>query len=90
MIYHIISKCRKLVPKESKIGHGWVHNVFNRKFCKKVKFDYTNKWCMQNPKSVLENEMEKIFDDIVIETDYLLPIKRPGIVIIKKKKNRPS
>ena len=35
--------------------HGWAGQVIPRKLCKKLKFDHTNKWYIQNPESVLEN-----------------------------------
>ena len=33
---------------------------------KRFKFDYTTKWCMYKPESVLENEVHKILWDSVI------------------------
>ena len=34
--------------------------VNHQKLCKKLKFDYMNKWYMPNPESILENDMLKI------------------------------
>ena len=40
--------------------------------CKKLKFDHTNKWCMNNPESVLENDTHKLLGDFEIQTDPLI------------------
>ena len=37
----------------------------------------------------IENEMHKIHQDFLIQTDQLIPARRPDIVIIKKKKELP-
>ena len=40
---------------------------------------------MQNTESVLENGMHKFLRDLKIQTDHLISIRRPIIVIINKK-----
>ena len=52
-IYHIISKCSKLVQREYKTRHDWVEKVIHWELCKKFKFDHTNKWYVHNPESTL-------------------------------------
>ena len=47
-IYHLISECRKLVPKVYKTRHEWVGKVIHWEVCKKLKFDHTNKWYIHN------------------------------------------
>ena len=42
---------------------------------------------MQKLESVLENETNKIFCDIEIETDHSIPAKRPDLVLMKKQNN---
>ena len=54
--------------------------------CKKFKFDHTNKWYMHNPAPVLENNTHKLLWDCNIETDHLIPARRPDIIIINKKR----
>ena len=54
-INHIISECSKLAQKEYKARHDWVDKVIHRELCKKLKFDHTNKWYMNNLESVLKN-----------------------------------
>ena len=53
-INNIISECIKLAQKEYKTRHEWVSKVIHWEICKK--FDHTNKWYMNNPASVLEND----------------------------------
>ena len=53
---------------------------------KKLKFDHTNKWCMHNPAPVLENATHKLLWDFDIQTDHLIPARRPDLIIINKKK----
>ena len=54
--------------------------------CKKFKFDHTNKWYIHNPAPVLENDTHKLLWDFNIQTDYIMPTRRPELIIIKKKK----
>ena len=54
MINHIITECGKLVQKEYKTRHDCVCKTIHWELFKKFKFDYTNKWFMHNPESVLE------------------------------------
>ena len=50
-----------------------------------LEFDYTN-WFKHEPESILENEMYKILWDFVIQTDHLIPARRPDFVSIHPKK----
>ncbi len=40
---------------------------------------------MHKPEFVLESETDKILWDFEIQTDHLIPTKRPDLVIIKKR-----
>ena len=53
---------------------------------KRLKFDHTAKWYMHKPESILENETHKILWDLEIQRDHLVPIRRPELVLMKKKK----
>ena len=55
---------------------------------KKLKFDHTAKWYMPKPESTLENETHKILRDFEIQTDHLIPARRPDLVIVNGKKKR--
>ena len=56
--------------------------------CKKFKFDHTNKWYMHNPAPVLENDTHKLLWDFNIQTDHLIPARRPDLIIINNKKKK--
>ena len=66
--------------------HDWVGKVIHWETCKKLKFDHTNKWYMHNPAAVLENDTHKLLWDFNIQTDPLIPARRPDLIIINKKK----
>ena len=85
MINHIISECSKLA-QEYKARRNWVGKVIHREMCKKFKFDHTNKWYMHNSAPVLENDTHKLLWDFNIQTDHLIPARRPDLIITNKKK----
>ena len=87
-INHIISECSKLAQREYKARHDCVGKVIHWEMCKKFKFDHTNKWYMHNPAPVLENDSHKLLWDFNIQTDHLIPARRPDLKIIKKKKKK--
>ena len=68
----------------SKTRHDRVGKVIRWKMCKKLKFNYTNKWYMHNPASVLENDT--LLWDFDIRTDLLILARRPDLIIINKKR----
>ena len=55
---------------------------------KEMKFDNSTKWHIHQPKSVLENDMQKNLWDFEIQTDHLIPVRRTGLVMINKKKEK--
>ena len=65
--------------KEYKTRHDWVEKVINWELCKKLLFNDTTKWYMHKPDSILENEMDKILGDFQIQTDPLIPGRRPDL-----------
>ena len=85
-INHIINECSKLAQKEYKTRYDWVGKVIHWEMCKKFKFDYTNKWYMNNPASVLENDTHKLLWDFDIQMDHLISARRSDLIIINKKK----
>ena len=85
-INHIISDCSNLAQKEYKVRHDWVGKVVHWEMCRKFQFNHTKKWCMHNPAPVLENDSHKLLWDFSIQTDHLIPARRPDIKIINKKK----
>ena len=87
-INHIISECSKLALKEYKARHDLVGKVINWEMSGKFQFDHTNKWYMHNPAPVLENDSHKLLWDFNIQTDHLIPARRPYLIIITKKKKK--
>ena len=85
-INHIISECCKLAQKECKARHDWVGKVIHWEMCRRVQFDHTNEWYIHNPAPVLENDTHKLLWDFNIQTDQLIPARRPDLIIIKKTK----
>ena len=82
----IISECSKLAQKEYKVRHDWVGKVIHWEICRKFQFDHTNKSYMHNPAPVLGNYSHKLLWDFNIQTDHLIPVRRPDLIIINKKR----
>ena len=63
--------------------------VIHWELYKKLKFDYANKWYINNPESVPENETHKLLWDFETQTDQQISTRQPDLIIInnKKKKN---
>ena len=87
-INHIISECSKLAQKEYKARHDWVGKVVRWDMCRKFQLDHTNKCYMHNPELILENDSHKLLWDFNIQTDHLIPARRPDFIIINEKKKR--
>ena len=83
---HIIRECSKLAQKEYKARHDWVGKVIHWEMCRKFQFDHTNKWFVHNPAPVLENDTHKLLWDFNIQTDHLIPTRRPDHIIINNNK----
>ena len=43
---------------------------------------------MHNPAPVLENDSHKLLSDFNIQTDHLIPVRRPDLIITNKKKKK--
>ena len=66
--------------------YDWVGMVIHWELCKRLKSDQVDKWYMRKPESVLENETHKILLDREIQTDHSILARRPGLVLIMRKK----
>ena len=87
MINFIIGNCRNWHRRNIRLDTtGWQGDPLG--VFKKFKFDHTNKWYMQNPASVLENETHKLLWDFEMQTDHQISARRPDLIIIKKKKKK--
>ena len=85
-INHLISECSKLAQKGYKARHNWVCKLIHWEICWKFQFDYTNKWYMHNPAPIQENDSHKHLWGFGIQTDHLIPARRPDLIINNKKK----
>ena len=56
------------------------------KLYKRIKFAHVNKWYIQKPEPVQENETHKILYIYEIQTDHRIPASRPNLALINKKK----
>ena len=50
------------------------------------KFDHNNKWYMNSPVPVLENDTHKLLWDFNKQMGHLIPARRPDLIIINKKR----
>ena len=53
--------------------------VIHLELCKKFKFDQTNKWYVNNPAFVQENETHELLWNFNIKTDHLISARRPTL-----------
>ena len=68
-------KRKKPVQREYKTRQDWVRNMIHWKLCKKLESEYTTKWYIHKPESVLKNETHKVLWDIEIQTDPQIPTR---------------
>ena len=68
-----------------KISTEWVGKVIHKELSMKLKFNFTKKWYVHNPESVLEKETQKLFWDFKIQTDHLILARAPDFIIFNKK-----
>ena len=64
--------------KEYKTWYVWVGNAIQWEVCKKFKYYHSNKWCMRNPASVLEDDTHK---------SYLISARKENLIVIAEKKS---
>ena len=72
--------------KEFKSGHNCMRNVIHWELCQKLKLDHTSEWYVNKPESVLANDTHKNLWDLEIQTNQLMPARRPDLALINKKK----
>ena len=71
-----------------KARHDWVGKVIHWEMCKTFKFDHANKWYIDNPAPVLENDTHKLRWDFDIQTDNLISARRPDLIINNQQKKK--
>ena len=85
-IDHVVSGCRKLVQEEYKRRHDDLGKIVHWKLARKCSFEVGNKWYEDESESVLESEDYKILWDFSIQTDHVIETRRPGLVVVDKKR----
>ena len=83
-IDHIASGCSK-ISQEYKRRHDNLGKIAHWKVARKCNFEAGDKWHEQEPESVLENEDYKILQDFSIQTDHVIEVQRPNLVVVDKK-----
>ena len=84
-IDHIVSGCSKLAQKEYKRGQDNLRKIVHWKLARKCDFEAGDKWYEHEPESVLENEDYKILWDFSIQTDHVIEVRTPDLVVVDKK-----
>ena len=49
-------RMQQVAQMKYKTRHVWVEKVVHWELCKRLNFDHTTKWYMQNPEYILEND----------------------------------
>ena len=83
-IDHIVSGCSKLAQKEYKRRHDNLGKIVHWKLARKCNFEVGDKWYEHEPESVFENEDYKILWDFSIQTDHVIEVWRPDLVVVDK------
>ena len=80
-----ISECNEPAQKEYKTRLEWAGKRLHRDLCKRLKFDLPDKRYIHKPESVLEHGRYTILRNFEIQTDQLIFVRRPDLVLIKIK-----
>ena len=73
---------------KKKTKDNCVERKIHRELCKSFRFDHITKWYIRKLEFVLDNETHKILCDFEIQTDHLITVRRPDLVLINKKKKK--
>ena len=84
VVNHIIRGCSKLAQMKYKTRHDWVGKVIHWELCKRLNFNHITKWYINKQESIFEKLTHRILWDFQIQTDHLIPTRKPEIRLIKK------
>ena len=65
---------------------GWAKQI-HWEVWRKNDFDINGKWHKHEPEKVVENDSLKILWVVIMQTDHVIEVRRPVMVIIHKTKN---
>ena len=85
-IDHVVSGCSKLAQKDYKRRYDNLGKIVHWKLARKCNFEAGDKWYEHEPESVLEIEDYKILWDFSIQTDHVIEVQRPDLVVVDKKR----
>ena len=84
---HIVSCCPKLSQSEYKRRHDNVAAAVHWCMCRKYLIPCEDRWYQHRADKVAENEDVKLLWDFQVQTDHVIPARRPDILILKKKES---
>ena len=84
---HIVCECPTSTQREYKRRHDWMGRKIHWEVCTKIGLGVSEKWYKHKPEKVVEDDSWKILQDVKIQTDHVIEVRRPDMVIIDKTKN---
>ena len=84
-VHHILSCCSKLSQTEYKRRHDNVAAAVHWCMCRKYQINCNDRWYEHRAEKVAENDDVKLLWDFQVQTDHVIPARRPDILIVKKK-----
>ena len=82
-----MSCCPKLSQSEYKRRHDNVAAAVHWCMCRKYLIPCEDRWYQHRADKVAENEDVKLLWDFQVQTDHVIPARRPDILILKKKES---
>ena len=68
--------------KGKKTRYDLAGKIIHWELFKRLRFDHTTKWYVQNPESVLKNATQKVLKYFEIQTEQLIPARKPDLELI--------
>ena len=87
-VQHLVSGCEKLAQKEYKRRHNNVAKKVHWDLCKKNGLEHTEKWQEHVPEGAVENKEVKVLQNIDVQCDSVMEVRRPDIILIDKKEQK--
>ena len=84
-VTHIVSQCSALAQKKYKRRHDGLGKRIHWEICRKYGMKVAEKWYEHQPKAVEENEKYKILWDFMVQTDHVIAVRRPDLIVLDKK-----
>ena len=85
-VSHILSGCAKMAQTEYLKRHNNVAAAIHREICNHYSFPINRRPWLHQPDTITEDDQVKILWDMEVQTDRLIPSRRPDIVVVDKTK----